>query len=112
MATLNRPTLHLNLTKKWFDLIKSGIKKEEYREIKKYWDNRFSTGKIKIKGQYYDSKEVVICFSNGMKTDGPRFYIECLGLEIKTGIKEWGAIEGIKYYTLKLGNIRITTRRK
>jgi len=30
--------LHLTLTKNWFDLILSGEKKEEYREIKPYWE--------------------------------------------------------------------------
>lgn len=29
--------LHLTLKKKWFDMIESGEKKEEYREIKPYW---------------------------------------------------------------------------
>jgi len=29
--------LHLNLIKKWFDMIKSGEKKEEYREVTSYW---------------------------------------------------------------------------
>ena len=33
--------LHLNLKRKWFDMILSGYKKEEYREIKAYWINRF-----------------------------------------------------------------------
>ncbi|HET8736229.1 MAG TPA: ASCH domain-containing protein, partial [Pricia sp.] len=33
-------TLHLNLKKKWFDMILSGEKKEEYREIKEYWIGR------------------------------------------------------------------------
>ena len=32
--------LHLNLKKKWFDLIDKGIKKEEYRELKPYWEKR------------------------------------------------------------------------
>lgn len=32
--------LTLTIKKKWFDLILSGKKKEEYREIKKYYDNR------------------------------------------------------------------------
>lgn len=32
--------LHLTLTKKWFDMILSGEKKEEYREITKYWKVR------------------------------------------------------------------------
>lgn len=33
-------TLHLNLKKKWFDLILSGEKTEEYREIKPHWCNK------------------------------------------------------------------------
>lgn len=35
-------TLHLILKHKWFDMIASGEKKEEYREIKPYYENRFS----------------------------------------------------------------------
>ena len=34
-------TLYLPLNKKWFDMIKSGEKKEEYREIKPFYINRF-----------------------------------------------------------------------
>ena len=34
------PVLHLTLKKYWFDMIKSGVKKEEYREIKGYWIKR------------------------------------------------------------------------
>ena len=30
-------TLHLNLKKKWFDMILSGEKIQEYRDIKDYW---------------------------------------------------------------------------
>ena len=30
-------TLYFNLQKRWFDLIDSGDKKEEYREIKEHW---------------------------------------------------------------------------
>lgn len=33
--------LHLHLHKKWFDLILSGKKTEEYRERKPYWESRF-----------------------------------------------------------------------
>lgn len=32
--------LHLTLKKKWFDMIKSGDKREEYRDIKPYWASR------------------------------------------------------------------------
>lgn len=34
--------LHLTLKKKWFDMIASGEKKEEYREVKPYWINRLT----------------------------------------------------------------------
>ena len=33
--------LILPIKKKWFDMIVSGEKKEEYREIKPYYDSRF-----------------------------------------------------------------------
>lgn len=33
--------LTLPIKKKWFDMIKSGEKKEEYREIKPYYASRF-----------------------------------------------------------------------
>jgi hypothetical protein len=42
-------TLTLPLKKKWFDLIKAGIKKEEYREASCYWTSRllkYSLGEI------------------------------------------------------------------
>ena len=36
-----RAMLTLPIKKKWFDMIASGEKKEEYREIKPYYDSRF-----------------------------------------------------------------------
>lgn len=33
--------LILSIKKKWFDMILSGKKKEEYREIKPYYKSRF-----------------------------------------------------------------------
>ena len=32
-------TLALSLKKQWFDMIKSGEKKEEYREFNEFWIN-------------------------------------------------------------------------
>ena len=34
--------LTLPIKKKWFDMIKSGEKKEEYREFKPYYTTRFN----------------------------------------------------------------------
>ena len=33
--------LTLTIEKKWFDMILSGEKTEEYRELKRYYDSRF-----------------------------------------------------------------------
>lgn len=33
-------TLHLPLKKEWYEMIESGVKTEEYREIKPYWVKR------------------------------------------------------------------------
>lgn len=45
--------LHLTLKKKWFDMIASGEKKEEYREIKPYWVDRLLVPKD-IGGSVWD----------------------------------------------------------
>ena len=38
-----KKVLNLVVTKKWFNMIVSGAKNEEYREIKKYWIKRLTT---------------------------------------------------------------------
>lgn len=37
---MGKKVLHLSVSKQWFDMIKTGEKKEEYREIKHYWRTR------------------------------------------------------------------------
>lgn len=88
-------TLHLNLHSKWFDMILSGVKKEEYREMKPFWHKRFLTGK----------KFKTITFSNGYSKQRRQFIIECLGVQSSLGIVDWGAPEGVCVYILKLGEI-------
>lgn len=41
-------TLHLTLKKKWFDMIASGAKREENREMKPYWNKRLMCNKIEL----------------------------------------------------------------
>jgi len=97
--------IHLTLKKKWFDMILSGEKKEEYREIKKYWDKRFiENGKIK----QYD----VIIFKNGYSKDAPTIEIKCLNIAKDYGNTLWGAELDTFYYSLSLGNIIKTSNIK
>lgn len=99
---------HLNLKRKWYDMILNGIKKEEYRGL--HWEKTFKgatyieEGKIRIAGEWIDAKDVTIVFSNGYAKDRPQFTINCLGLEKRQGLKKWGAKDGETYYTLLLGN--------
>lgn len=85
-------TLHLTLKKKWFDMIASGVKKEEYREIKTYWLNRLS--------KHHD----VICFRNGYAKDCPKMTVEFEELLSGVGRAEWGAPD-FPVYILKLGAV-------
>ena len=84
--------LYLRLKKPWFDMIKSGEKKEEYRELKPYWRKRlrtqmfdiliFTLGYPKI-----DDTERILTFNN------PK-------IRIDTGRSEWGARPGVNYFVI------------
>lgn len=86
--------LHLTLKKKWFDMIASGEKKEEYREIKPYWNKR-------LHKTFYTH----IKFRNGYRADAPNIFIELKGQHIGNGNVNWGAPENKNVYVLRLGNI-------
>lgn len=89
--------LVLPIKKKWFDMIVNGEKKEEYREIKTYYDNRFN-GFLKI-NKYATAFDIV--FRNGYKYNSPS--VKCKVTVSKgTGKEEWGAIPGQQYYVLKI----------
>ncbi len=47
--------LHLPLKKEWYEMIESGVKTEEYREIKPYWDKRL----VDYKSVFKDYKRLV-----------------------------------------------------
>lgn len=95
----HKKILHLTLTKQWFDLIFSGVKKEEYRERKKYWKKR-----IFDKNGYvipYD----IIRFRNGYSKTAPQMDVEYRGVILGTGNVAWGARPNRFYYCIQLGSI-------
>lgn len=96
--------LTLPIKKKWFDMIKSGEKKEEYREIKPYYDSRFGfIDEIDEEGhtlQTYQSNMNII-FRNGYSLNSPK--IQCyVRIEKGRGKPEWGAEPNKLYYVLKI----------
>lgn len=86
--------LHLTLKKKWFDMIASGVKREEYRERKPYWNTR-------LLGNRFDA----IRFTNGYSKNAPWMLVECTELLSGLGIIEWGAPEKTPVFILRLGAV-------
>ena len=83
--------LILPIKKKWFDMILSGEKKEEYREIKPYYISRFPTT--------FESFSVM--FRNGYSKNSPSF-IAKVKLSVGKGRPEWGAEENQQYFILNI----------
>ncbi len=86
--------LHLTLKKKWFDMIASGEKREEYREIKPHWNARLGN-------KSYDA----VLFRNGYNKDSPSMLVELKEITAHgIGRREWGA-PWHSVYILRLGRI-------
>jgi hypothetical protein len=100
--------LHLTLKKKWFDMIASGEKKEEYRDMKPYWTKRlFNDLGDRFEPKSFDK----VVFKNGYATNAPTIVVECLGIQKDLGMMTWGAEQDVEYYIIQLGNILFRSSR-
>lgn len=108
--------LTLPIKKKWFDMIISGEKKEEYREIKPYWTKRFLKTDIEFKTeaiinsmkQGHCSFTKTVIFKNGYRKNSPK--LQCMvDITIGKGFKIWGAEPGKLYYVLKILSVEEVT---
>ena len=106
--------LILPIKKKWFDMIASGEKKEEYREIKPYYKTRFYNAINEVLEKetfaqqatnlilYNNEVWIDVLFRNGYRKNSPTIKCKCNFAGKRTGKKEWGAEEGKQYYVLKI----------
>lgn len=105
--------LDLPLKKEWYEMIESGVKTEEYREMKPHWIKRLchSKGNCDWGGFCAFSN----CTRKGVSTDYThvRFrygytkrtmLFELKGITIGKGKTEWGAPNDRDVFILKLGN--------
>jgi hypothetical protein len=88
--------LHLTLKRQWFEMIASGQKREEYREMKPYWHKRLMCA---------NGKFDAIHFRNGYSRGARSMTVELRELRSGLGIVEWGAPDGQEVYILRLGSI-------
>lgn len=106
--------LILPIKRKWIDMILSGEKKDEYREIKPYWTVRiirwlgFPKSEtdtvldlLKTQGTI---KPLPVVLQNGYGRNSPKVEVLCR-LSIGTGKEEWGAVPGKEYYRFHIEQI-------
>lgn len=84
--------LTLPIKKNWFDMIKTGEKKEEYRALSPYYFSRL--GK-------YQGQKIEVCLRNGYSSGSPKINILC-EVTMGSGNPKWGANENEKYFVLKI----------
>lgn len=116
-------TLYLPLKKKWFDMIKSGEKLAEYREISEYWFKRFcgtapaiyrmmfricmETKDFTMAKETDITKYNKLVFTSGYpKANDNKRRIEFKNprIRIGEGKPEWGAQPGKKYFVITWDN--------
>ena len=104
----------LPIKKKWFDMIASGEKKEEYREIKPYYKTRFYNAIKKELDKETFAQQVTavilynntvmldVIFRNGYSKNSPQIKCKCIFKGKGQGKQEWGAEPNINYYILEI----------
>jgi len=118
--------LRLNVTKEWFDMINSGIKKEEYREIKTYWVSRLfkaDFGALDLReahdymkeglrlaykfpdGHFRTPRFSAIEFKNGYGKNAPTIHVVCESITIGEAKPEWSGNWKGKVFIINLGSI-------
>jgi len=125
-------TLRLTLKGKWFDMILSGEKLEEYREIKDYWFKRlvfqykkvfrYSVGVGYDDGLYIEEGILHCCsparrsmmgfnyfdtitFTHGYAKNARKMIVEFKGIDIGVARPEWSDNWQGDVFRIKLGNI-------
>ena len=88
--------LILPIKKKWFDMILSGEKKEEYREITPYWRARLT-----------DPEPQAVILRNEYGKDAPEAMVALHSITIGEGFQEWGAEPGTKYFRLHIKEAKL-----
>jgi len=114
-------TLHLTLNKKWFDLIASGVKTEEYREPKPYWLRRLCHHELRRTCTINNNTCCPLCFHaigdewcfedfdlvefrNGYHKDAPTMIFGIDSITYGEGRSDCGAETGKMYIIIKFKN--------
>ena len=97
--------LTLPIKKKWYDMIASGEKKEEYRAFTKYYGDRLGAH------GGGDGSEHFILLRNGYGKCRPTLMCKTT-ITLGQGREEWGAERSVEYFILKILNVTDVTTTK
>ena len=92
--------IRLTLKKKWFDMILSGEKEEEYRENKPYWRSQFLN-----RDDYSWKKFDAVLFRDGYRPGCRTMLVKIIDIGYGLGRPIWGAETGQRYIVIVLGKI-------
>ena len=103
--------LYLTLKAKYYDMIESGFKTEEYRDIKPFWikrlvecvDYELGFGKLNATVRFKDFTHVTFARGGHFHPSIPQITLELNGIEIGLGLPKWGAELDKEYFVIKLG---------
>lgn len=106
--------LILPIKKEWLDMILSGEKCEEYREMKEYWTVRiihwlgFHGGETETVLELLKSQRTIkaksVVLQNGYGCKARQVEVMCT-LSVGTGKEEWGAEPDKEYYRFHIQSI-------
>ena len=96
--------LTLPIKKQWFRMIMTGEKREEYREIKPYYTERFKNVFLLDKDGDPTGANCAVCLRNGYSPVSPKILAD-VSLRIGTGDPKWGAKSGKEYYVLNINKV-------
>ena len=91
--------LILPIKKKWYNMIVSGEKKEEYRSLTRYYYSRFK------KYEIGSNKPFEILLRNGYSSTSPT--VKCV-VTVRTGVgkEKWGAVPNEAYFVLEIKEVK------
>jgi hypothetical protein len=95
--------LKLTIKKKWFDLILSGEKVEEYREIKPYWIKRLWCSFFETNTEPEDFTHVHFFHGGYCGLQLPNAKFECKGIRIGEPRPEWSDNSQGNHFIIELG---------
>lgn len=93
--------LTLPIKKKWFDMILTGEKAEEYRADSLYWRVRLKS-EIKRQKAGDQGQGLRLILKNGYGKDSPKAVITLYGITKGVGVKKWGAEPEAEYIRLHI----------